>query len=940
MSDLFQNHAAKLGPVECLGQTFPSDEARREHFLQLLADKLKSPEFRKIEGFPIGSDEDILTLSDPPYYTACPNPFIKDFIECFGSAYTQSVQYTKEPFVADVSEGKNDPIYRAHPYHTKVPHKAVMRYLLHYTNPGDIVFDGFGGTGMTGVAARLCGDAKAVRELGYVIAQDGSVLDESGSPFSKVGERFAILNDLSPAATFIARNYNSSIDPIRFKKDAEEFLGKFQSECSWMFKTLHNPTEALIHEGAALVERDGKPDLAKVGQCGTINFAVWSDVFHCPECASEIVYYDQAISAETGKVLDSFNCPSCSIELSKRELDRAWLSYSDPVLGEAKKVSKQKMVLLSYSCAGKRYEKKPDLADLALNDLLLTRRPDHHIPLVELHQGDKTGEPLRVGITHLHHFYTPRNLSALASAFSLASKNELLLALTGSAISVSKMYRWTPNYEGGGPMSGTLYIPAILRDISVIDAVSRFLKKLIELHATMHTTQRGASCISTSSATNIGNLIPENSVDYIFIDPPFGSNLIYSDLNFLWEGWLNIRTATAKEAIQSTSQNKGIDEYRALMSASFREAYKLLKPGRWMTVEFSNTKASVWNAIQTALQEAGFVVANVSALDKKQGTFKSINTKTAVKQDLVISAYKPNADLEDRFSKTGGSEDSVWDFVRSHLQYLPTVKVKAGELEFIAERDPRIIFDRMVAWFVRHNSPVPLSSQEFQSGLTQRFVGRDGMVFLADQVAEYDRKRLQVAIAPQMEMFVSDERSAIDWLSDFLKRRPSTYQEISPDFMGQLGAGWKKHEARPELSSLLEENFLRYDGTDEVPSQIHSYLSTNHKDLRGLDKSSPALMAKAEDRWYVADPNKAQDLEKKREKALLKEFESYKTFTGRKIKESRLEVLRAGFRAAWAAKEYQTIISIANKLPDETLQEDEKLLTLYDMALTRTEDGL
>ena len=96
-------------------------------------------------------------------------------------------------------------------------------------------------------------------------------------------------------------------------------------------------------------------------------------------------------------------------------------------------------------------------------------------------------------------------------------------------------------------------------------------------------------------------------------------------------------------------------------------------------------------------------------------------------------------------------------------------------------------------------------------------------------------------------------------------------------------------------------------------------------------------MADHTDRWYVPDPNKAQDLENKREKTLLKEFETCRAFTGRKIKESRLEVLRTGFRAAWANKDYATIISVANKLPDETLQEDEKLLTLYDMALTRTE---
>ena len=139
---------------------------------------------------------------------------------------------------------------------------------------------------------------------------------------------------------------------------------------------------------------------------------------------------------------------------------------------------------------------------------------------------------------------------------------------------------------------------------------------------------------------------------------------------------------------------------------------------------------------------------------------------------------------------------------------------------------------------------------------------------------------------------------------------------------------------------MLESNFIQYDGNGEVPSQIHSLLSTNFKDLRGLEKTDPRLIAKAKDRWYVPDPNKAQDLERKREKSLLKEFETYKVFTGRKIKESRLEVLRSGFRAAWASKDYTTIINIANKLPDETLQEDEKLLTLYDLALTRTEDGI
>jgi len=239
---------------------------------------------------------------------------------------------------------------------------------------------------------------------------------------------------------------------------------------------------------------------------------------------------------------------------------------------------------------------------------------------------------------------------------------------------------------------------------------------------------------------------------------------------------------------------------------------------------------------------------------------KQMTSTTAVKQDLVISAYKPNGGLEQRFRERGASEASAWDFVQTHLKYLPVAKTKHGELEFIVERDPRRIYDRMVAWFVRHDAPVPLSSDEFLSGLRSRFPERDGMIFLTEQVAEYDKKRASVSQAPQMELFVSDERSAIDWLADFLKRRPSTYQEIHPEFTTQLGAGWKKHEAKPELMALLENNFLKYDGSGEVPSQIHAYLSSNFKELRGLEKSDPRLITKAKDRWYVPDPNKAQDL--------------------------------------------------------------------------------
>jgi DNA modification methylase len=952
MNDFFKNSEVPSGPVECLGQTFLSDEARREHFLAILREKLKDPEFRKIEGFPIGMDDDILALSDPPYYTACPNPFIEEFIKTYGKPYDASVPYSKEPFAADVSEGKNDPIYNAHSYHTKVPPKAIMRYILHYTEPGDVVFDGFCGTGMTGVAAQQCGNREEIESLGYRVENDGTILElqaDTGKqiwkPISRIGERVAILNDLSTIATFIAYNYNAKINPIDFRDVSTKILANVEKNYGWMYRTLHNPTEIQIQTLISKIKTDGHLTFNSQQNVAKVNYVVWSDVLSCPDCAGSFVYWDEAVDLIKNEVLEEFPCPQCGAKHKKSHFDKSWENIFDQYIGTHVKRVRQVPVMINYSIGKKRYEKKPDELDLAILKAIEGTKIDSWIPIYPISEGDKTSDPIRIGITNLHQFYTSRNLHILAKIFSEIDiydcdrrfKNYLRSWFTSSQSRLHRMNRYAAQHNRHvGPLANTLYVSSTPTEISPFYFVGSKIKD-----NTLTIKSKPKFLVTVSDAAS--RKAQANSVDYIFLDPPFGANIMYSELNQLLEGWLRLFTNNGKEAIQNKSQEKGLDEYRSLMASCFNEAYRLLKPGRWMTVEFSNTHASVWNGIQTALQEAGFVVSNVEALNKGRGGLHAIIGPTAVKQDLIISAYKPNGGLEERFSKAGGNEDSAWDFVRTHLKYIPSVKIKDNQLEYIAERDPRIIFDRLVAWFVRHNFQVPLSSQEFQAGLTQRFSDRDGMVFLPEQVTEYDKKRMQTSQAPQMELFIADERSAIDWLNEYLKKKPSTYQEISPEFIRQLGAGWKKYEAKPELSHLLEGNFFCYDPKDkdsqEVPSQIHSYLSTNWAEYRNLEKSDPRLKAKAADRWYVPDPNKAQELEKLREKSLLKEFEIYKTSTLRKLKEFRLEAVRAGFKSCWGNRDYATIMAVAKKIPDDVLQEDEKLLLWYDQAVTRTEDA-
>ena len=259
------------------------------------------------------------------------------------------------------------------------------------------------------------------------------------------------------------------------------------------------------------------------------------------------------------------------------------------------------------------------------------------------------------------------------------------------------------------------------------------------------------------------------------------------------------------------------------MTASFESMYRVLKPGRWMTVVFSNTKAAVWNAIQTALQQAGFVVANVATLDKQQGSFKAVTTPTAVKQDLVISCYKPNGGLEERFVGTRGTEIGVWEFILTHLRYLPIFIGTNNQALEIAERTPRILYDRLVSYFVQHGYPVPISSQQFQIGLSERLPERDGMYFLPEQVAEYERDRMTAREVQQLQLFVSDEASAIQWLHQQLTNKPQIASELTPQFLKELNS-WDKHEIQLELADLLEQNFLSYDGEGPIPPQIVSWL--------------------------------------------------------------------------------------------------------------------
>lgn len=916
-----EQQALEKGKVECLGLTFDSEEARRAHFTERLREKLADPAFRQTPGFPIGTDEDIIRMSDPPWYTACPNPFLEDFVRCYGKPFDPAEAYARDPFAVDTTVGKSDALYKAHSYITKVPYLAIVPSLLHYTEPGDIVLDGFAGSGMTGVAAQWCGAAPAEyrKQVEAQWTKDGR-----GKP--KWGARRAILNDLGPAATFIAANYTLPFDVAAFAEAAQRILTEVETELGWMYETLH---------------ADGKTR-------GRINYTVWSEVFTCPECAGEVNFVAEALDEETKRVHDKFPCPHCTAELTKDNLQRAFETLIDPVTRQPWKRARFQPALINYRIGKTNYEKVPDAGDLdVLNRIaalpLPSEMPTNAFPIEKMYHGSRLAPK---GFTHVHHLFLARQAQALASAWTKAkSLGDVRLRsmakwfLDHAIWGMSMLNRYKPIQYGrpGGSqvnnyLDGVYYVPSQIAECSPFYNLLPRANRLPSAFAIGSANQNFA-VNSTGTCSYLS--LPGNSVDYIFTDPPFGENKYYADLNYMVESWHRVFTNAEPEAIVDQAKDKDLLDYQALMRACFAEYARVLKPGRWMTVVFSNSSNAVWRAIQEALGTAGFVIADVRTLDKKQYAYRQV-TSSAVKQDLVISAYKPTVALAERFALKTSSAENAWAFVNEHLAHVPVFSGRNGGAEPVIERTLQRLHDRMVAFHVQRELLVPLSTAEFLAGLEQRYPKRDEMYFLPNQIVEYDRKRMTIEQLRQLDLFVHDEATAIQWLRRELHQKPRSFQDLQPLFNRELhDCAWSKHEKALELKEILKQNFLHYDGRGPVPSQIHSYLSTNFKELRNLDKEDPGLVAKAKDRWYVPDPGKQIDLEKLREKALRAEFDRYKQSKERKIKLFRAEAVRVGFKAAYDVQDYQTIVAVAEKLPEAVVIEDDKLVMYLDVARTR-----
>ncbi|MFD1616564.1 DNA methyltransferase [Gelatiniphilus marinus] len=805
----------------------------------------KLPKLKQIEGFPIGADDDIINLSNPPFYTACPNPYIKEFIEKNGTAYNEeSDDYHKKPYVGDVSAGKNHPIYNAHSYHTKVPHEAIMEYINHYTSEGDIVFDGFSGSGMTGVAAQLL-------------------------------NRNVILNDLSPYATFISNNYNHPADPFKFESTVKKILLKVKEEYGWMYETYDSN-----------------------GNKGEIMSTIWSDVLSCKFCSSEYVFYDLAVN-EDDSLNNDYNCPNCNGLINKKD-SKPILEKVIDVDGEYIYVKKQIPVLIDYKLKGKRYSKKPSQDDLEVISRIEDINYKNWFPVYKmLFKGSEWGDLYRKGyhkgVSKINHFYFKRAIVILSSLREILD-TESAFFFTSLLINSSKMSRYG---KRTGNVSGTLYVPTLIKELNIFEYAKRklsgakgFVKPLKHLDKIR---RNNCECIiSTQSSKNFIN-IPENSIDYIFVDPPFGDNLPYSELSFIPEGWLKVFTNNVSETIISKTQGKELREFENFISQNFKEFFKILKPNRWITIEFHNSKSSVWNSIQNAILKAGFVIVDVSVLDKKQGSFKQVTSAGAVKNDLVISAFKPSEKFEQKFLSSSG-ENLEMEFIEQFLSKLDTAPS--------IERTDKMLYSKFLAYYISKGFEINLDSNVFYSLLNKHFVTEDGYWFTSNQINSYIeyKKRLKLEGIDEVQsgammLFVSDEKSALLWLFNFLKT-PKTFSDIHTAFTQIANI---QGDLVPELLQLLEDNFVNENNVYRRSTSEEEHNSINSK----------------------------------REKVLMREYESLllrAKSERKKIKEVRKEALVHGFEQCYKDKRFKDILTLEERLDKKIIENSSELNDFVEAA--------
>lgn len=498
------------------------------------------------------------------------------------SDYVRPSPTITKPAAGTISAGKNTYTYDAHTYHTKVPPQGIAQIVKQYLPNGGLVLDPFSGSGMTGVATRT---------LGYDV----------------------VLNEISPAASFISDRFTQQIDPAAFSAGVRIICESIDDVRKQLYTT----------------------ECRECNKETEILHTVWSYKVLCPHCNHSFVLWDHCRSygktVRDHKILSEFPCPCCRQSLKKSRLAR----------------TEAVPVMLGYRCCTRAQVEHP----LNQRDLDKVKAIDKSPPLalgfypsLPLPDGVNLNQPKRHGLVSVDKLYTTRNLAAASQLWRAIHRipdaqlaGYLAFAFTSLYQRITRMSEF--RFWGGSGNTANYNVPYIFNEANVFKTFERKARSIQDHLETTARHYSGRSVVHTGSATNL-SFLPDSSIDLIFTDPPFGANINYSEMNILWESWLGQYTDAKKEAIVNKVQGKDAIAYGRLMHESLAECYRVLRPGHWMLLVFMNSSQLIWQQLQKAIKDAGFSLDRMDIFDKQHGTFKQFVSENTAGADLILHCRK------------------------------------------------------------------------------------------------------------------------------------------------------------------------------------------------------------------------------------------------------------------------------------------------------------
>ena len=535
----------------------------------------------------------------------------------------------------DIKGGKGGVFYRAHSYHTKVPIEGLVRLIEHYTEPGDFIADPFCGSGQTGVAAILTG-------------------------------RHAILSDLSPAAVHIAKGYTAKVSPDEYRAAI-----------------------ALLFERLAPLEADlyGPTDRR-------IEYTVWSDIYACPTCETEISFWSAAVDHEAGTVQKTMSCTEGHGPFKKPELE--WLR-SVPVQQNISDPNSRKRLVV----------------DVKASDVDVRHGRSEISQWYPTSPWDEWREMWRAQHQNMQvltaaDFYTDKNLTALTALWDEIDnvscgpemKQALRFSFTSIANRASRRYQWHPT-RPTNVLSSTMYIAALNYEFNVFSLFRRKTSTIAKMYE--QTFEAPGTCqVHQGSATKL-DWIPDSSLDYVFTDPPFGSNIFYGDSSFLWEAWLDDQTDVAAETVvnkrlKEEHGHSTLDDYEKDMSLAMSEIARGLRTNGWVSLQFHNSDDAVWSRVQSAVESAALKIDSAVVMDKGQASFKGLRHESKGEKvanfDLVMHLERSTGTTESG-SRPVADPAEVVAYLRRYVSNNPpsrrtTPWLHSQVMRFLLEQDANL----------------------------------------------------------------------------------------------------------------------------------------------------------------------------------------------------------------------------------------------------------